>query len=512
MKRNTLKFFAAGALLAAAATVYAGGKAEKAKPAAEAKIAEHASADIVVVGAGGSGLSAALTAAEAGAKVIVLEKMKAAGGTLNFSEGIMAAESDIQKEKGITATKRDIYKLIMEYSHYRANPLLVSALVNETPKTINWLQDNKVVIQDVVAFGPGFPSTWHLWKDHKGANTIAVLLDRLKEKGVEIRYETPGQKLIMKDGKVAGVVAKAKNGDLIQIDCRAAVVGTGGFANNAEMMAEYTEFTAAIPVGNVGKTGDGIRMAWEAGAAERGVKVVQAFVPLVANMTSMSTHLYKATRQFNVPIVNTKGKRFMDESMIINWAYEAQALGTQGGVAYVVLDTGLIKYFMEHGVPGTALNPEPILLTKLPQDLEQGIEKKGVFKADTIEELAGLVGMKAETLSKTIADYNAACDSGVDTDAFKPASSLNVKIAEAPFYAVKIVSSSIGTLGGVEINEKAEAVNDKGEPIPGLYTVGNDAGGMYGDAYDLLASGGTVAFAINSGRIAGRNAAEFVKK
>jgi len=494
-----------------ASPVLAGGKADK-KAAASSAVARRISADVVVVGAGASGLSAALSVAETGARVVLLEKMAMAGGTMNFSEGIMAAESKLQKEKGISATKRDIFKLIMEYSHYRANSLLVGAIVNESSKTVGWLLDNQVVFKDVVAYGPGFPATWHLWKDSKGANTVAVLVQRLKEKGATILFETPGQEVVMKDGKVAGVIAKEKNGDLVAVDAPAVIIGTGGFASNPEMLAKYTEFPKAIPFGNAGKTGDGIRMAWAAGAAEHGVKVVQAFRPLVHGFPDQSSTVHRATRQFNLAWVNRDGKRFIDESAIINWAYSAQALGFQGGEAYVLMDEAAKIRFMEQGVPGFAIAPEPVKLTKLPEDIKLGIERKGVFMADTIEGLASQLGMKPATLAKTVADYNAACDSGVDTDMFKPAANLDLKIATAPFYAIKIVSSSIGTLGGVKINERTEAVGLDGEPIPGLYTIGNDAGGMYGDAYDLLASGGTIAFAVNSGRIAARNALEYIKR
>ena len=145
--------------------------------------------DIVVVGSGSTGMVAALTAVEGGAKVILLEKMRSMGGVSNFAEGMFAAESDMQRQQYVSYSRDDAFKTIMEYSHWRANPRLVRAFVNESATTIAWLQQQGVEFVEVTTNMPGGPLVWHILKGpdrERGSVMIKTLASRAKEKGVDL--------------------------------------------------------------------------------------------------------------------------------------------------------------------------------------------------------------------------------------------------------------------------------------------------------------------------------------
>jgi fumarate reductase flavoprotein subunit len=235
-------------------------------------------ADVVVIGSGASGLAAALTAAEGGASVIVFEKQRTPGGTSNFFEGMFAVESDMQREQYIEYSRDQAFKSIMEYSHWRANPRLVRAIVDESAGTIAWLRQQGVEFTGVTINMPHSPRTYHIVKG-AGLTVVKTLVTKAKEKGVDFRLGTPVKRIIKEGGHIAAVLAEAESGDM-KVAAKAVVVASGGFANNKEWIKKYTGFDLGnnlIPVGNVDKFGDGIRMAWEVGAAEEGINVVELY-------------------------------------------------------------------------------------------------------------------------------------------------------------------------------------------------------------------------------------------
>jgi fumarate reductase flavoprotein subunit len=478
----------------------------------------NGSPDVAVIGSGATGLAAALTAAENGAKVVVFEKQRSLGGTSNFFEGTFAVESAMQRERYITYGRDEAFKNIMEYSHWRANPRLVRAIVNESGGTIAWLQGEGVEFSDATINMPNSPRTYHIVKGH-GAALMKVLATKAKDRGVDLRLGTPVKAILREGGRIAGVLVE-QDGEEIEVKARVVVIASGGFANNKEWIKKYSGFDLdvnVIPVGNVDKTGDGIRMAWEAGAAEEGMGVLELYSagPMGPDFAMMNP-IELASAQPDL-WVDTKGERFCDESITFYDTSLGNASARQKeGYHYRLFDDAIKASLLGNGIdksvgvdngPGT----RPL---GLDDELSAAIARgsKDVFVGDSIEELAAKIGLDPAVFKATVDEYNGFCEKGHD-DLFAKDRKYLRPLRGPKFYAVKARTVFLGTLGGIKINERTEVIDKKGKVIPGLYAGGFDAGGMWGDSYCINASSGLCSsFAINSGRIAGRNAAEYVEK
>jgi fumarate reductase flavoprotein subunit len=474
--------------------------------------------DVVVIGSGVSGLSAALTAAEGGAKVILFEKQRSLGGTSNFFDGIFAVESDMQRQRYISYTRDEAFKNIMEYSHWRANARLVRAFVDQSGETVAWLQKQGVEFIDASINMPDAPRTYHPVKG-TGEAVVKALATSAKEKGVDIRPATPVKKILKEGDRITGVIVE-ENGEDVQVTAKAVVVASGGYANNKEWIKKYAGFDLdvnVIPVGNVDKMGDGIRMAWEIGAAEEGMGVLEL---LRAGPAGPGFELKNPVEMAAVqPIlwVNRHGERFCDEGIAFYDTSTGNANARyKEGYTYSIFDESIKQHLLEKGIerqvgwenpPGT----RPVEIDKMINDaLEKGTTE--IFVADSIEELAGKIGIEPAVLKATVDEYNSFCEKGHD-DLFAKDPKYLRPLKGPKYYAVKVRTVFLGTLGGIKINHKTEVVDKKDRVIPGLYAVGFDAGGAYGDSYSIKDSSGMSAgFAINSGRIASKNALKYLGK
>jgi len=472
---------------------------------------------VVVIGSGASGLVAALTAAEGGAGVIVFEKMPYPGGTSNYPGGIFAVESEMQRRRNITMTRDEAFLMIMAYNHWRANARMVRAIVDKSAGTIDWLQRLGVEFLEPAAIYPGGPQTWHLLKG-RGAAMVKVLVARAQEKGIEILLATP-VKEIVKDEKnrVAGVMARDNDGKTIKVDARAVIVATGGYANDKDMIKKYSGFDLEVnlfPAGNVNKTGDGIKMAWAVGAASEGLGVLQLTGGSpVGPGIKQGEHLAAASSQPYLWI-NREWVRFCDESIAYNFTFAGNAVSRQkGGYVFRIFDENTKRYMVEKGID-VALGifvPAATKLLKLDAEIKEALEKgnRNVFVADFLEELADKMGIDPGILKSTVDEYNKLCEKKHD-DLYAKDPKFLQPVKTAKFYAFRCYPSFLGTLGGIKINHQTEVLNREDEVIPGLYAVGLDAAGMYGDSYDLIVPGSTLGFAVNSGRIAGENALRYM--
>ena len=474
--------------------------------------------NVVVIGSGVSGLSAALTAAEAGAEAIVFEKQRSLGGTSNFFHGIFAAESDMQRARFITYTRDEAFRNVMDYSHWRANPRLVRAVIDQSAATIEWLQKQGVKFIDAINNLLDSPRTYHVVKGG-GEAVVKELATRCRGKNIKIMTATPVNRILREGGRIKGVLA-GENREETQVNAGAVVIASGGYANNKEWIKKYAGFDLDVnlmPVGNVDKTGDGIRMAYELGADSDGLGVLELYrVGPTGPEFAMKSTIEYAVVQPDL-WVDGRGERYCDESVGFYETSAGNASARQAeGSSYSIFDSAVVKRLTENGIDKShGMDfPPGARVEGLDKDLDRAIANGSteVFGAGSIRELAEKIKVAPEKLQATIDEYNEFCRKGHDALFCKDPKYL--RPIEGPrFYAVRAKTVFLGTLGGIRINERTEVIDKKGEVIPGLYAVGFDAGGMYGDSYCIRdASGLSAGFAINSGCMAGRNAAAYLGK
>ncbi len=481
--------------------------------------------DVVIVAAGLSGLAAAIAAAENGAEVVVFEKSNTTGGAANMGMGPLGVGSSIQKNHMVSLTPGEAFRKHMYFTHYRVDARMVRDYYFKSGDTIDWLMEMGVEFVGVQrafsapeatrAYSDG-EFTWHVVKPEGGgmpgprsaAAMIKKMTERAVELGVEIIFETPVKKIIMEDGAAVGVIAVDKDGNEVEARGNSVIVATGGFGDNPKMIEEQTEyefgktiFNFAIP----GMKGDGLKMAWEAGAGK-----TETTMELMYQLPDNMNH-FILDGAFRQPClwVNKLGQRFMPEDQIANTTFTGNAITAQPGmVAYSIMDSKLLKKYKKKG-PDIISHVHPHDLfdhfdEQWNADLANGYDP--ICQADTIEELAEKAGIDVAGLLEQVEEYNEMCQGGFD-DVFEKERQFMQPIEKGPFYCCRHHVGAYGSLGGILINHKTEVMTDDYKVIPGLYAVGTDACNIFGDSYPFILSGNTMGFCLNSGRIAGENAA-----
>jgi len=362
--------------------------------------------------------------------------------------------------------------------------------------------------------------TWHVVKPSDGSTElgprlastmIKIMTQRAEDLGVDIRFNTPVKSLIKEGDAVVGVVAEDADGEKIEVRAKAVILATGGAGDNPQMIKEYTGFEWGkdffgfrVP----GADGDGLRMGWDVGAAK--TEIVQEMIYLLPNnMATPENFIIDGAFRQPCLWVNGRGERFMNEDCIFNTTFAGNLFARQPGrFAYSIFDKALLKKYKKYGPDVTShVHPHDMF-----DDFEEAVDAalaagyEHVFKADSIEELAQQLGVDPEVLEQTVEEYNELCDGGWD-DLFEKEHRYMQAIAKPPFYAARYFPAAYGTLGGLQINYKAEVLDEDSDPIPGLYAVGLDACTIYGDSYPFILPGNTMGFTLNTGRIAGENAA-----
>ena len=451
-----------------------------------------------------------MAAAEKGKGVIVLEKRPVLGGNSALAEGLLAAESPAQKRMNIEAPRDELFRIAMDFAHWKLDARIVRAFIDKSGDTIQWLENKGLYFDWIPRYPPDQKIlTWHCLR-HRGIELINVLVRDCETLGVRLLRETPAKKLLTDEtGNVVGVVAVTKQNEL-RINAKSVIIATGGYGGNKKLLKKYNRYyNENIVLKGVPHMGDGLLMATEVGSATEGLGLIHfsGHTP-----HSASDDLMVASDEPNTIWVNRRGERFTDEATGFNRFVSVNAVLRQpGSLSYTLFDERITRNIIEKGVikgvgyivaPGTKL-------TGLKESLESG-EKKGTVKISTSwDETAVWIGIKPENLNKTIEEYNVFCDQGHDAVFTK-----NGKYLEAlrtpPYYAIRCYPRFLGTIGGIKINHHMEVVNQEDEPISGLYAAGVDTGGWEADNYNAILSGTTFGFAINSGRIAGENAADHV--
>lgn len=476
--------------------------------------------DVIVVAAGPAGLAAAITAGENGLKSIVFEKANTTGGAANMGMGPLGINTKVQKRGFNDISVKDALDIHMQYTHYNVDHDLVQTYFNKSADTIEWLEDMGVEFAGSFKYFKESAATWHIVKPQNGVigpraagPMVMTMTEKAKELGSEILLETPVKKLIIEDGKVVGVMASDRNGEEIEARAKAVIVATGGFGTNAEML--HNEFGLNygkdfFPFMVPGTQGEGLQMMWDAGAQKFGANI-EVIYQLEDNMSWFL--LDTVLRQPNL-LINQLGDRFMNEDQMGNTTFTGNAIRLQpGNYAYCIMDGAILKNYMKNGPDIYDLvHPEDAyhgFAAQAKSAVENGYT--GYFEADTIEELAGKLGIDADKLEETIDEYNEMCESGRDTKFHKNPDFLHPIKGKGKYMVGKFFLSAYGTIGGVRINKYCEVLDKDGNVMPGLYSAGSDANIIYGDSYNFTLPGNTMGFALNSGRMAGESVVDYLE-
>lgn len=474
--------------------------------------------DLAVVAAGPSGLAAAISGAENGLSVVVFEKTSVTGGSANMAMGPFAVESKVQKRNLIGITRDEAFNKFMEYTHWRVDANLVRKYIDKSADTIEWLEDMGVEFYDSARFFSGSEATWHRVKPDSGipgprgaSKMVAMMTERAKELGVEFYLDTPAKEILKEDGKVVGVIAVGADGEEIKANARAVVVATGGFGANPQMVRELLGrdlgkdlFLFPIPA----LQGEGCRMAWAAGAAQSDITWEMTYCMPASN--DAAPELSRVFCQPNL-LVNINGERFLNEAIMDNTTFTGNAINIQPKrQAFSIVDSSIIRRYERKGMDCVSLVYPFFELSNFHEKFMDAKENGNpdLYYGETLEELAEVTGIDVEGLLATVDEYNDMCESG-DLKFNKPREYMR-PLKKGPYYAGRMFPSGYGTLGGIKINHKMEAIGADDRPVPGLYAAGTDACNIFGDSYIFILPGNTMGFCLNGGRMAGENAADYI--
>lgn len=362
-------------------------------------------ADVVVVGAGAGGTVAAVSAVEGGLKTIMIEKNAFPGGAGLFMEGSFGVQTPYTKAKGMKWTTTDAFNAMASYHHWRINAPLVKAFVELSGDTIQWVEDHGVKWKEVkTAWRDKAEQTWHIYP--YAGSLPKTMVELFKKEGGTLLLNTPGEKLITKDGKVTGVIAKdTKTGEKVTINAKNVILATGGYSFNAKMVKDLTGIEMT-PVGTPGRTGDGINMAFEVGAVGDNIGPMMmngAFMPAEGEaICNGANKEVRALFRQGLLYVDGTGNRFFNEELTIDWPTASNAIARSGEWTYIVFDE---KTKQEISTKGKGY-PNPCgnfiqrgqHATQLDALLKANEAKGNVFIGNTIEEVAKKAGMDPATL------------------------------------------------------------------------------------------------------------------
>lgn len=445
--------------------------------------AETLNTDVVIIGGGGGGLSAAIEAHDAGANVIIVEKMPFLGGnTARATGGINAAGTKYQEALGITDTPEIHYNDTLTGGENINDPELVTYLTNNAADSINWLTDLGADLSDVGSLGGATNKRAHRPAGGApvGNHLVEVLSANTAERHIKTMLNTEATKLIVSDDEIIGIEAKSADGKEYIINADAVIIASGGFANNPELYTKYApELAGFISTNQAGATGDGIELAEEVNADFADLEQIQIHPTVHPETAALIT---EAVRGNGAILVNNKGERFTNE-MLTRDKVSAAILEQEDKHAYLVFDQSVRES-----------------LSAIEKYVSQGLTIEG----ETPEALATSIGMDPATLKATIDSYNEAVRTGNDT-AFGRSAGLETTFEKSPYYAIEIAPGVHHTMGGIKINTNAEVISKDGSIIKNLYAAGEVTGGIHG-AERL--GGNALADIIVFGRQAGKNAAQ----
>lgn len=447
--------------------------------------------DVVVVGGGGCGLTAALAAAEKGLEVAVLEKTEFVLGNTAASAGMIpAAGTRFQAELGIADSPEQMAQEILEKNKYTGDPEHTLRVCKESAKLVEWLADRHSIQLSLVTdfLLPGHTRyRMHAPPSRSGLELMKMLKQAVaKMDNIYLMLKSPVTKLIVRENReVIGVETDTPNGKQT-IGAKKVIMADGGFGGNKAMVHEFIpEIAEALYFGYEGNTGDAIRMGAEQLNAE------------LAQMTAYQGHASVAEKQgilvtwgaimLGGIIVNHQGRRFGDESSGYS-EFAKDVLHQPEGHAYMIFDKDIHDQLLGF------------------EDFKNLVNLKAFYFSETIEGLAEKFGLDAKSLAETIEQYNASVDAGVDEFNRKV---LPKKLTKN-YCGIRIVPALFHTQGGLKINNNAQVLGKDGEIIPNLYAGGGSAVGISGNSAKGYVAGNGLINALGFGKIAGEHAAQSI--
>ena len=489
-------------------------------------------ADVVVVGAGGAGMTAAITAAGEGKSVVILESQSMVGGNsvratggMNAGKTVYQDENEFGESAGVEKTLKTaaekyadnetitaLAKTVSEqWAEYQKNPTgyfdsvelmeldtmiggkgindpaLVETLCANSADAIDWLDEHGITLHNVSSFGGASVKRIHRPVNDEGkvvsvgSYMIPLLEENCKKAGVQILLNTTANEILTDaNGAAVGVKATGSTGETVTVNAKAVVLTTGGFGANLDMVVKYKpELKGFMTTNAAGIQGQGIEMAEAIGAATVDMDQIQIHPTVEANTAALIT---EGLRGDGAVLINAEGKRFIDEVGTRDVVSAAEIAQT-GSYSWLVVDQAMVD------------NSSVI----------QGYIKKGyTVTGATYEELGKAMGVDEAALAETMNNWNGYVEAKNDPD-FGRTSFAN-PLNTAPYYAIKVTAGVHHTMGGLKINPNTEVLNENGEVIPGLFAAGEVTGGVHG-ANRL--GGNAVADFTVFGRIAGAAASDY---
>ena len=520
---------------AAAALTAAGLNPDDYKTAVENDAAAEDStvdADVVVVGAGGAGMTAAITAAAEGKSVVILESQSMVGGNsvratggMNAGKTVYQDENEFGESAGVEKTLKTaaekyadnetitaLAKTVSEqWAAYQANPTgyfdsvelmeldtmiggkgindpeLVETLCANSADAIDWLDEHGITLHNVSSFGGASVKRIHRPVNAEGKTVsvgsymIPLLQENCEKAGVKMMLDTTATEILTDaNGAAVGVKATGASGETVTVNAKAVVLASGGFGANLDMVVKYKpELKGFMTTNAPGIQGQGIEMAQAIGAATVDMDQIQIHPTVEANTAALIT---EGLRGDGAILINEEGQRFIDEVGTRDVVSAAEIAQT-GSYSWLVVDQAMADA----------------------SSVIQGYIKKGyTVTGATYEELGKAMGVDAAAFAETMEKWNGYVEAKNDPD-FGRTSFAN-PLNTAPYYAVKVTAGVHHTMGGLKINANTEVLNEKGEVIPGLFAAGEVTGGVHG-ANRL--GGNAVADFTVFGRIAGAAASDY---
>lgn len=446
--------------------------------------------DLIVVGSGGMGLTAALQASELGLQVAVFEKMTKLGGNTNrASSGMNAAETSVQLKHGIIDSYQEFYRDTFLGGGQRNDPQLLNYFTSHAALAVDWLADHGIILDDVTITGG-----MKIKRTHRPSSTAPIggflitnLLKQIEKHQVPVFAGVQVEHLLQdQTASISGVSLKLPTGTSRKLAASTVILATGGFGANRELIKQVRPDLSGYQTTNqAGATGDGLKLAQEVGAAFVDLDQIQVH-PTVQQDTEHAYLIGEAVRGEGAILVDQQGQRFVNE-LDTRKNVTAAINRLPEKAAYLIFDGGIRQH-------AKAIDFYDYI----------GL----VIHGQNLSELADKIKVPAANLTATLTDWNQAVNQQADPQ-FARATGMDRGIIQAPYFAIHIAPAVHYTMGGVKINYRTQVLDQEGQPIKGLFAGGEVAGGLHGNN---RIGGNSIAETVVFGRQAGQQAFKYLQK